>query len=156
MLHNGNKIHGDPESERSIKEISEFLVKFHDDGDENSIWCKFNRLIGRVHDQELSHIATWNAYLSKEFSCYLKELQFTFENSSSEEITQYNAISPFGVYYIDIENDEEGKKIYNCGLGIDDVEITIASVGDIQEAISACRYHYINRMSQFIEIENEK
>jgi hypothetical protein len=64
MLHNGNKIFGDPISEESIKLITQYLVKSHKDKDENSLFVRFNQLLNRVQEQEISHQATWNSYLN--------------------------------------------------------------------------------------------
>jgi hypothetical protein len=63
MLNDNNKIYGDPRSEESMKLISSFLIKHHTDKDENSLWVRFNQLMGKAHDQELDHRATWNSYL---------------------------------------------------------------------------------------------
>jgi DUF438 domain-containing protein len=65
MLHDGNKIFGDAYSEESIKLINDLLITQHEDRDTNSLFCRFNKLMMRVEDQEISHRATWNSYLKE-------------------------------------------------------------------------------------------
>jgi hypothetical protein len=63
MLHNGNRINGHPRSEESIKLLNEFLVKFHDDGDRDSLSVRFGELQQRIESLECDLVGTWNAYL---------------------------------------------------------------------------------------------
>ena len=69
MLHNGNRISGHPRSEESIKLIRKHLVTLHEDGDGDSLLCRFEELERRILDMECSMEATWNSYLE-----VLKEL----------------------------------------------------------------------------------
>lgn len=63
MIHDGNKIFGDARSEESIQLISKFLVGLHKDKDENSLWVRFNSLMNRAFDQQISSEATFKAYI---------------------------------------------------------------------------------------------
>ena len=64
MLHNGNKIFGHPESEQTIRDVSAELVKSAEDGDEQSLLCRFNKMMQRAHDQQIAHRATENSYMN--------------------------------------------------------------------------------------------
>ena len=79
MLHNGNRINGHPRSEESIKLLREHLIKFHKDKDENSLWCRFNELLCRIDDMEISHAATWTSFIST-----TEELTKIMENNMSK------------------------------------------------------------------------
>jgi hypothetical protein len=79
MLHNGNRINGHLRSEESIKLLREHLIKFHKDKDENSLWCRFNELLCRIDDMEISHAATWNSFLNA-----AEELKKTKEKQMSK------------------------------------------------------------------------
>lgn len=63
MIHDGNKIFGDEESEESIKLIKRFLLSHHIDGDDDSLFCRFGKLLMRMEEQEISSRATWNSYI---------------------------------------------------------------------------------------------
>ena len=64
MLHNGNRINGHPRSEESIKLIREFLVKFHKDREDDSLFVRFGELQQRIESLECSLEATWNTMLT--------------------------------------------------------------------------------------------
>jgi hypothetical protein len=63
MLHNGNRVFGNLRSEESIKLLREHLVTLHEDGDGDSLFCRFDEIMLRVQDMECSMGATWNCYL---------------------------------------------------------------------------------------------
>jgi hypothetical protein len=65
MLHNGNMINGHRRSEESIRLIREHLVHHHDDGDNDSLFVRFNEILQRVESLECSLDATWKT-LTKE------------------------------------------------------------------------------------------
>ena len=63
MIHDGNKIWGHDRSAESIELIKNHLTKLHVDGDQNSLYCRFNELLNRMRDQEVSAKVTWGQYM---------------------------------------------------------------------------------------------
>ena len=55
-----HKIFGDKRSEESIKLIDAHLAKLHKDKDANSLWCRFNEILGKIQDLEMDNEATFN------------------------------------------------------------------------------------------------
>ena len=60
MLHDGIRINGHPRSEESMRLLREHLVSFAEDGDDNSLWVRFNELTQRIKGLEIMVEANWN------------------------------------------------------------------------------------------------
>ena len=63
MIHNGNRFTGDKRSEESYDLIRKHLVTLADDGDADSLWCRFHEIINRYRDLEMSSEATWDSFV---------------------------------------------------------------------------------------------
>lgn len=63
MLHQGNRINGHPRSEESMRLLREHLVSFAEDGDDNSLFVRFNELTQRISALEIMVEANWNCFV---------------------------------------------------------------------------------------------
>ena len=48
----------------SMAMISEHLIKDHDDGDENSLWCRFSEIAQEMERVNIEKEVVWKRYLA--------------------------------------------------------------------------------------------